>query len=75
MASVTWRTAKQAWARRASLNRLNATIDWEIFRPIRHRMDANARKSNVRSKPTCRILMLTMLIFERLNSLSDERLQ
>jgi hypothetical protein len=28
-----------------SLERLDAVIDWEIFRPIRLRIDAKARKS------------------------------
>ena len=37
------------------LERLNAIIDWEIFRPILERMDAKVRKSNAGRKPTCRI--------------------
>jgi IS5 family transposase len=57
------------------LERLNAIIDWEIFRPILDRMDAKARKSNAGRKPTCRILMFKMLVLQRLNGLSDERLQ
>jgi transposase, IS5 family len=57
------------------LERLNAIIDWEIFRPILERMDAKERKSNAGGKPTCRILMFKMLILQRLNGLSDERLQ
>ena len=57
------------------LERLNAIIDWELFRPILERMDAKARKSNAGRKPTCRILMFKMLILQRLNGLSDERLQ
>ena len=35
------------------LERLNAIIDWEIFRPILERMDAKVRKSNAGRKPTC----------------------
>lgn len=57
------------------LERLNAIIDWEIFRPILERMDKKERKSNAGRKPTCRILMFKMLILQRLNGLSDERLQ
>jgi IS5 family transposase len=57
------------------LERLNAIIDWEIFRLILERMDAKVRKSNAGRKPTCRILMFKMLILQRLNGLSDERLQ
>ena len=58
-----------------SLERLNAIIDWEIFRPILERLDAKVRKSNAGRKPTCRILMFKMLVLQRLNGLSDERLQ
>ena len=57
------------------LERLNAIIDWELFRPILERMDAKVRKSNAGRKPTCRILMFKMLVLQRLNGLSDERLQ
>lgn len=57
------------------LERLNAIIDWEIFRSILERIDAKARKSNAGRKPTCRILMFKMLILQRLHGLSDERLQ
>ena len=56
------------------LERLNAIIDWEIFRPILERLDAKVRKSNAGRKPTCRILMFKMLVLQRLNGLSDERL-
>jgi IS5 family transposase len=57
------------------LERLNAIIDWEIFRPILERMDKKERKSKAGRKPTCRILMFKMLVLQRLNGLSDERLQ
>lgn len=57
------------------LERLNAIIDWDIFRPILNRMDNKERKSNAGRKPTCRVLMFKMLILQRLNGLSDERLQ
>jgi IS5 family transposase len=57
------------------LERLNAIIDWEIFRSILERIDSKQRKSNAGRKPTCRILMLKMLILQRLHGLSDERLQ
>ena len=57
------------------LERLNAIIDWEIFRPILERMDAKVRKSRAGRKPTWRILMFKMLILQKLNGLSDERLQ
>lgn len=57
------------------LERLNAIIDWELFRPILERIDQKERKSTAGRKPTCRILMFKMLILQRLHNLSDERLQ
>jgi len=57
------------------LERLNAIIDWEIFRPILERMDHKERKSRAGRKPICRILMFKMLVLQRLHGLSDERLQ
>lgn len=57
------------------LERLNAVIDGEIFRPILSRIDPAERKSAAGRKPTCRALMFKMLILQRLHNLSDERLQ
>jgi IS5 family transposase len=57
------------------LERLNAIIDWEIFRSILERIDDKERKSSAGRKPTCRILMFKLLILQRLHNLSDERLQ
>lgn len=57
------------------LERLNAVIDWEMFRPILTRIDPDERKSAAGRKPTCRVLMFKMLILQRLHNLSDERLQ
>jgi hypothetical protein len=57
------------------LERLNALIDWEIFRPLLARIDAKARKSAAGRKPTCRLLLFKMLLLQRLHGLSDERLQ
>ncbi len=37
-----------------SLERLNAVIDWEIFRPLLERIDSKERKSTAGRKPTCR---------------------
>jgi IS5 family transposase len=59
----------------APLERLDAVIDWEIFRPILQRIDAKHRKSAAGRKPTCRVLMFKLLILQRLHGLSDERLQ
>jgi|GEM_PF-2903665 len=58
-----------------SLERLNAVIDWELFRPLLDRIDIKERKNTSGRKPTCRILMFKLLILQRLHNLSDERLQ
>lgn len=57
------------------LERLNAVIDWEMFRSILERIDAKERKSAAGRKPLCRIVMFKLLILQRLHNLSDERLQ
>lgn len=57
------------------LERLNAVIDWELFRPTLERIAPTERKSAAGRKPTCRVLLFKMLILQRLNNLSDERLQ
>ena len=57
------------------LERLDAIIDWEIFRSILERIDVKERKSKAGRAVTCRILMFKMLILQRLNGLSDQRLQ
>jgi len=55
------------------LERLNDTVDWEIFRPDLERIDQKVRKSAAGCKPTCRVLMFKLLILQRLYGLSDER--
>ena len=57
------------------LERLDAAIDWEIFRPILARIDDKKRKSTAGRKPTCRVRMFKLLILQRLHNLADERLQ
>ena len=57
------------------LERLNAAIDWEIFRSDLERIDQKTRKSAAGCKPTCRVLMFKLLILQRLHGLSDERLE
>jgi transposase, IS5 family len=58
-----------------ALERLNAVIDWNIFRPILERLDVKKCKSKAGRPLTCRVLMFKMLILQRLHDLSDERLQ
>lgn len=57
------------------LERLDAVIDWEIFRPILGRIDKKKRKSAAGRKPVCRVRMFKLLVLQRLHNLSDERLQ
>jgi IS5 family transposase len=57
------------------LERLDAVIDWNIFRPLLERIDIKDRKSAAGRKPICRVLMFKLLILQRLHNLSDERLQ
>jgi len=57
------------------LERLNAVIDWELFRPILGRIDRTERKSAAGRKAMCRVLMFKLLILQRLHNLSDEQLQ
>lgn len=52
------------------LERLNAVIDWEMFRPLLERIDIKERKNASGRKATCRILMLKLLILQRLHNLS-----
>ena len=39
------------------LERLDAVIDWTIFRPLLDRIDIKERKSAAGRKPICRVLM------------------
>jgi len=57
------------------LERLNAAIDWDIFKPVLAQLDVKERKSRAGRKPTCRILMFKMLILQQMYALSDERLE
>lgn len=57
------------------LERLNAAIDWDIFRPVLAQLDVKERKSRAGRKPTCRTLMFKMLILQQMYALSDERLE
>ena len=57
------------------LERLNATVDWEIFRSDLERIDQKVRKSAAGCKPTCLVLMFKLLILQRLYGSSDARLE
>lgn len=57
------------------LERLNAVIDWELFRPLLSRLDEKPRKSAAGRKPKDRVLMFKLLILQRLHNVADEKLQ
>ena len=57
------------------LERFNAVIDREIFRPILSRINPAEHKSAAGRKPTCRVPLFKMLILRCLHNLSDGRLQ
>ncbi|CAH1204561.1 hypothetical protein NTGBS_530033 [Candidatus Nitrotoga sp. BS] len=72
---MTFKTVTPASEAGDPLERLNAVIDWEMFRSILSRIDPTERKSAAGRKPTYRVLIFKMLILQRLHGLSDERLQ
>lgn len=57
------------------LERLNAVIDWELFRPVLDLVDEKERKSRAGRKPTDRVLMFKMLVLQNKYNLSDEQLE
>lgn len=57
------------------LERLNAVIDWELFRPLLELVDDKQRKSKAGRKPMDRVLMFKMLVLQNKYNLSDEQLE
>jgi transposase, IS5 family len=57
------------------LAKLNAVIDWELFRATLETVDAKQRKSTAGRKPTDRVVMFKMLILQNLYKMSDEMLE
>ena len=57
-----------------ALERLDAVIDWEMFRPELERADHKERKSAVGRKQIERVVTLKMLVLQNLYGLSDEAL-
>lgn len=57
------------------LERLDAVIDWKIFRLLLKRIDAKEPKTAAGRRPICRLSMLKLLILQRLHNLSDGQLQ
>uniref|UniRef100_B8HYT3 Transposase IS4 family protein n=1 Tax=Cyanothece sp. (strain PCC 7425 / ATCC 29141) TaxID=395961 RepID=B8HYT3_CYAP4 len=68
------RQAKLA-AKQNILERLNAVIPWENFRPILEQLYQKPRKSQAGRKPTDVILMLKLLVLQKLYNISDESLE
>ena len=58
-----------------ALERLDAVVDWEMFRPELERIDRKERKSAAGRKPMDRVVMFKMLILQILCGLSDEALE
>ena len=58
-----------------ALERLDAVIDWEMFRPELERIDDKERKSAAGRKPIDRVVMFKMLVLQNLYGLSDEALE
>lgn len=56
------------------LLRLDAVIDWELFREVLKGLDKVGRKSAAGRKPFDRVLMFKELVLQRLYNLADERL-
>jgi len=55
------------------LQRLNALIDWEMFREPIEEIFRKERKSNAGAKPYDRLMMFKILILQRYYNLSDEQ--
>jgi hypothetical protein len=67
------RQAKLA-AQQSTLERLNAVIPWEEFRPTLEQLYEKPRKSQAGRQPTDVILMLNLLVLQKLYNISDESL-
>ena len=56
-----------------SLERLNAVIDWEMFRPILNRAFKKERKGPGGRPPYDSVLLFKILVLARLFNLSDDQ--
>lgn len=57
------------------LPRLNATVDWEAFRPQLEVIHQKPRKSNAGRKPHDVVLMFKLLVLQSLYNLSDDQVE
>ena len=58
-----------------ALERLDAVVDWEMFRPELERIDRKERKSAAGRKPMDGVVIFKMLILQNLYGVSDEALE
>lgn len=61
--------------RKDPLEELNRMIDWTLFAGLLAETTAKPRKSAAGRKPFDRVLLFKMLVLQRMNNLSDERLE
>ena len=57
------------------LEKLNATINWELFFPVLQGLENKERKSNAGAKPYPPLLMFKILILQRYYNLSDSQIE
>ena len=53
---------------------LNRVIDWNVFADLLSETTAKTRKSAAGRKPFDRVMLFKMLVLQRMNNLSDDRL-
>ena len=54
---------------------LNRTIDWNLFADLLAETTTKPRKSEAGRKPFDRVMLFKMLVLQRMNNLSDDRLE
>jgi transposase, IS5 family len=54
---------------------LNRVIDWNVFADLLSETTAKTRKSAAGRKPFDRVMLFKMLVLQRMNNLSDDRLE
>ena len=57
------------------LEKLNNTINWDIFLPVLQRIENQTKTSNAGAKPYSPLLMFKIMILQRYYNLSDEQIE
>ena len=57
------------------LEELNRVIDWNLFADLLAETTTKPRKSEAGRKPFDRVMLFKMLVLQRMNNLSDDRLE